>query len=712
MFKNAILSVLSQFSISRMKLLLPVISVIIGLATVSCTDTQQINTPQSEQSQRLQSELDKIDELINKGQSFNTISTLDSLYNSTLVNEFYSDLPLLILQKGYVLALTGRYEQGLLFLLENEIYVSEYGTENQMYQFLLRLAMMYEYTDDIQNAKNTLQRAEQINTASLKPDQIFSSYLSRSSIATREYRFADALNELQNAIEYGQSNNVGPNLIAIAHNNLGNELNKLKRYEEAIQEFEKSYAINIEIDNKVGQNQNLNNLAISYKSLNDNERAIEYLLTTIKLNRELGNYPALIRNNFNLGHNYFDIGDLESARSAFQEAYDLSKQANFGLGLMYHASGLAVYYMRVDDHASAIRYATEAKSMAQATNTFEILADVNEILAKSYEALGDLRNALNYHNEHKTISDSLWKVTSERNIEEVRSQYRFEILSNEKSILEQEVLVYELQLRRQLLYLLILIILVISVSISLYIYNRKNRQIELSNAQLEKLNEEKDLLTKIIVHDLRTPLTGIIGAIDILETNANLDDDQHRLVQIAKSSANNLNNLIDGLLEISKIQNEEIIDKIAPIVLKHVCSDTIDQFRPRADQKKITLETNIADFSLSSYSPYLCRILGNLVSNALKFSPSNSTIKIIAQSDEKAGTWTLAVADEGPGFSEGDKNKAFRLFQKLSAEPTGGEMTTGIGLHTVKLLVEKLHGKVEIKDNYPKGSVIECTFNL
>lgn len=712
MFNDATVSVRNRFKRSGLPLTFTILLIAVGILIVSCTEPNRKTVPESLTSQSTKIELERINELVNKGQSFTAITQLDSLYNATLQNEVYADLPEITVQMGYLFALNGQFERGLTFLLEHEHYVRDYGSEAQMHHFLMRLAMMYEYTDDLQTAKETLERADQINQEVIKPEQIFSMFLSRASIAAREYRYAEAINELQMAITYGYENNISQQLIAIAHNNLGNELNKLKRFEDAIKEFEKSYAINIEIDNKVGQNQNLNNLAVSYKSLNNNEKAIEYLQTTITLNRELGNYPALIRNNYNLGHNFLDIGDLEGARSAFQEAYDLSKQANFGLGIMYHAAGLSVYYLRSEDYPAAIRYATEARSLAETTKTFEILADANETLARSYEALGNLRNALTHLNEHKTISDSLWRVTSERNIEEVRSQYQFEIISNEKSILEQEVLVYELQLRRQLLYLLILVIIVISVSISLYIYNRKNRQIEQKNIQLEKLNNEKDLLTKIIVHDLRTPLTGIIGAIDILETNNKLDEDQHRLVQIAKSSSNNLNNLIDGLLEISKIQNEEIYNKIAPIVIKHVCSDIINQFRPRAEQKKINIETHITDFSISSYSPYICRILGNLVSNALKFSPPNSSILITAQPDMKSGTWTLAVSDEGPGFSEYDKSRAFQLFQKLSAEPTAGEMTTGIGLHTVKLLVEKLNGKVEIKENFPRGSIIECTFSL
>src|SRR5690606_27957757 len=99
--------------------------------------------------------------------------------------------------------------------------------------------------------------------------------------------------------------------------------------------------------------------------------------------------------------------------------------------------------------------------------------------------------------------------------------------------------------RRQLLYLLILIIIVIATAVSLYIYSRKNKQINQKNKQLEELYKEKDMLTKVIVHDMRNPLTGIHGALDLLITEPNVSPSQKELLNIAFKSSMKLRDMIN-----------------------------------------------------------------------------------------------------------------------------------------------------------------------
>ncbi len=99
-------------------------------------------------------------------------------------------------------------------------------------------------------------------------------------------------------------------------------------------------------------------------------------------------------------------------------------------------------------------------------------------------------------------------------------------------------------------------------------------------------------------------------------------------------------------------------------------------------------------------------IMDNLLSNALKFSPAKSIVRVNLSSAN--GQYRLKVIDQGPGFSEEDKSKMFRKFQKLSARPTGGENSTGLGLSIIKVLTEKLRGDVELISEKGKGA----TFNI
>ena len=102
--------------------------------------------------------------------------------------------------------------------------------------------------------------------------------------------------------------------------------------------------------------------------------------------------------------------------------------------------------------------------------------------------------------------------------------------------------------------------------------------------------------------------------------------------------------------------------------------------------------------------PFLIRIaINNLLSNALKFSPAQTTIEMEAAQVE--GRIHFAVRDEGPGISAEDQKKLFKKFQRLGASPTGGESSTGLGLAITKALVEKLGGTIEVRSQLGEGTI-------
>jgi len=98
----------------------------------------------------------------------------------------------------------------------------------------------------------------------------------------------------------------------------------------------------------------------------------------------------------------------------------------------------------------------------------------------------------------------------------------------------------------------------------------------------------------------------------------------------------------------------------------------------------------------------LCRILDNLLTNAMKFSENGKTIHLNIWEENKK--IYFSIKDEGPGISEEDQKKMFKKFQKLGAQPTAGESSTGLGLSIIKALVGKLSGQIEVKSQLGKGS--------
>ena len=115
---------------------------------------------------------------------------------------------------------------------------------------------------------------------------------------------------------------------------------------------------------------------------------------------------------------------------------------------------------------------------------------------------------------------------------------------------------------------------------------------------------------------------------------------------------------------------------------------------------ELTIEPN--SLNLKTDEDVLRRIIENIFSNAIKFSEPGKTIHIKLSEEHEFAI--LSVKDEGPGIEQAELPKLFEMFQKLSARPTGGESSTGLGLSIVKALVERLQGKIEVHSEIGKGT--------
>ncbi len=130
----------------------------------------------------------------------------------------------------------------------------------------------------------------------------------------------------------------------------------------------------------------------------------------------------------------------------------------------------------------------------------------------------------------------------------------------------------------------------------------------------------------------------------------------------------------------------------------------IQIFNPLAKKKRITLELDLRDEGLCRIDPdRICQVLDNLISNAIKFSPTDTVVTISLNGDRNEVA--VSVADQGPGVTKEDQKRMFRDFQKLAARPTGDEKSTGLGLAIAKRIVEAHHGVLEVNSRPGEGAV-------
>lgn len=242
--------------------------------------------------------------------------------------------------------------------------------------------------------------------------------------------------------------------------------------------------------------------------------------------------------------------------------------------------------------------------------------------------------------------------------------------------------------------------------------SRQKEEITQKNEALMALNEEKNHLISIVAHDLGNPLANIkLYAQIIKRTAQNLTSKQAQQLDVITESTENMMQMINKILDVNAIEAGKINMNKEVTKLSLLLKEAIDQLSFNANKKDITLhfknaegekEANIDHF-------YTKHIFENLISNAIKFSPVGKNVFIHLSSEREK--LRVEITDEGPGICEEDMKKIFRKYQKLSARPTAGERSTGLGLSIVKKYVDLMEGKVWCKSDPGQGATFIIEFN-
>ena len=232
---------------------------------------------------------------------------------------------------------------------------------------------------------------------------------------------------------------------------------------------------------------------------------------------------------------------------------------------------------------------------------------------------------------------------------------------------------------------------------------RKTFKKEISLAQ-----QQNNFLLSI-THELKSPLASIKLQIETLIKHDLETKQQNEIFSKVLLDANRLNDLVDNVLLASQINDESfVLDKqnqnIVPII-----SELVGKFSKSASNFNIEFSSKETELILPIDSMAFSSIVINLIENALKYSDQNSNI-LVALGLKSEGI-VLVVKDEGSGISDEDKSKVFDKFYRGNDELRRKTKGTGLGLYIVKYLVSKHNGSILIKDNSPKGSIFEVTFN-
>ena len=238
------------------------------------------------------------------------------------------------------------------------------------------------------------------------------------------------------------------------------------------------------------------------------------------------------------------------------------------------------------------------------------------------------------------------------------------------------------------------------------------RHISHQNIRLKKLNEEKNQLIGIAAHDLKSPLKRIEGLISLINMSSdNLTEEQKSLIKKISHVSKEQNELILEILDLNRIESQSTQIKLEKSDILKVLGEVIESFNLIAENKNIRIVTHYQSDEIYAKIEkyYLRQVFENILSNAIKFSPPGTTVDIAVESFEKKVL--ISIKDQGPGITAEDMKRLFGKFQKLSAQPTGGEVSTGLGLAITKKYVEAMNGSIWCESECGQGAKFVVSFN-
>ncbi len=240
-----------------------------------------------------------------------------------------------------------------------------------------------------------------------------------------------------------------------------------------------------------------------------------------------------------------------------------------------------------------------------------------------------------------------------------------------------------------------------------------NRRLAAQWARLRQANTFKSEILDTVAHDLKNPLGVILGRTEILKemiaAGGALDGNAQAQIAHIRDAANRLTQMVDDLVSDAMADALDITIRREPIDIAVLVEEVAEANRPLASRKAQTITVAAPpDHAAMCDVDRIREAIDNLVSNAVKYSPIGGTIDLLVAQD--AGGIIVEVRDQGAGLSPEDISRLFGRFQRLSAKPTAGETSTGLGLSIVKRIVDLHGGRIAVESDGPgKGATFKMT---
>ena len=492
-------------------------------------------------------------------------------------------------------------------------------------------------------------------------------------------------------------------------------------------------------------------IGINLAEQNNIDEAIRYHRLALALNTKSNNIDRMSSDYINIGNVYHDNKrNFDSALYYYHKSLDLVRMVDDSSSLMLVYNNLGSAYSLKGEHARGLDYLLKAYPIAEVLQNEDRLALINQTLGEIYARMnryeeatkhfglslkianqignkrrkvevyghlrdmersrGDYKQAFEYLSQLTLLKDTVYNLERSGQIAEIQTQYETEKKAQLIKTLEQEKQIQNLW--RNILIAGVVFLVAVSYIIYQLQRYRTERAQELLEAQ-RQLNEKQSAIDKLksqlynnVAHEFRTPLTLILAPIENELKKASNGSNENLLLM--KRSATRLLDLINQLLDLSKLESGKMSLRITEGDLTEFFKQLIAPFQILAQQKKIEFISTV-QLPKQSYwfdSDALDKIISNLLSNALKFTAAEGkvTIDITSISNKKV---SISIADTGTGIPLAEQQNIFSPFYQVPPTTSTRQPGTGLGLSLVKELVRLYNGTISVTSNPGVGSTFK-----
>lgn len=491
-----------------------------------------------------------------------------------------------------------------------------------------------------------------------------------------------------------------------ALNGLGNIYLSIYSYDDADSVFRQALEGEHQLGSATGQAINYANLGSIYSARGDDEKALDYYRQSMFYNKKDSNLLGMA-----LCHLYF--GNIYERRQQYDLAlreYEQSDRMMTDLKDLWHALeprlALASVYYHTHEDAKALALLDRADATARQINSWEHIVEVHHLYFQLMQRQGRYHEALDHHLIATAYQDSI--LDNEKldrihnigiNIERTRQQEMVNMAQNE--------LQTEKRIRQQSAWLfgLTVILLLAVISALLYVQRMRHHSMEMMR-EASRLRE--DFFTNI-THEFRTPLTVILGLSRKIRENTEVPQSVSDKASTIERQGNRLLTLVTQLLDISKVKSV-----IGEPNWQHgnICAQVamlLETYIDYAANRGVTLKYHYDQAIEMDFVPdYVNKVMSNLVSNALKFTPNGGTISVNLY--HRGDRLHIDVSDTGHGISS---DKLAHIFEPFyTTGDTGEAKGTGIGLALTQEIISHLNGTITAESQVGKGTTFHIVMPI